>query len=81
MRVAARSRGLFVLSLLLVSAVLAVQCRETQSAEAQVEAVRGLVARLLGPQLVASFDLALVDPQPNTGNDVFRLLPSSTIDG
>jgi alpha-N-acetylglucosaminidase len=46
-----------------------------------VEAVRGLVARLLGPQFVASFDLALVDPQPNTGNDVFRLLPSSTIDG
>jgi len=48
------------------------------SAVAQVEAVLGLVGRLLGPKHRASFDLELIEPQPVSGNDLFLLLPSTT---
>jgi hypothetical protein len=53
----------------------------TSVVDPQVEAVRGLVGRLLGAQHVDSFDFGLVPPQPHSGNDLFQLLPTHTVNG
>lgn len=48
-----------------------------QNAATEVEAVQGLVSRLLGPRAVDQFDLDLISPDPS-GHDVFQLLPTGS---
>lgn len=51
-------------------------CSAASDRASGVEAVQGLVSRLLGPRAISLFDFGLT-AAPVTGNDVFHLLPSS----